>query len=65
MYYKKVDILSANQLEVDDLIGFADEIVRVCKIISLKNGYAITIEDEYGEIDIIEIDDDDLFELYL
>jgi hypothetical protein len=65
MNYIKVDTLSINQLEIDDLIGLSDEVVRVSGIISLKNGYAITIEDEYGETDIIEFDDYAEFDLYI
>ena len=63
--YQKVDTLQINQLEIDDLIGVSDEVVRVVGIISLKDGYAITIEDEYGEVDIVEFDDYAEFDLYL
>lgn len=63
--YQKVDTLQINELEIDDLINVSNEIVRVVGIISLKDGYAITIEDEYGEVDIVEFDDYAEFDLYL
>jgi hypothetical protein len=46
MDYVKVDILTAGQLEVDDLILVGDEVVSIVEIISLRDGYTIeTIND--------------------
>lgn len=65
MDYRIVDTLNADQLEVGDLIGLADEIVEVVNIVSTKEGYALTFKDEFGEKDIIEIDDNEKFDLYI
>lgn len=65
MEYKHVDILNADQLEIGDLIGLNEDIVEIVDIISLKDGYAITFKDEYSEKDIVEISDDDRFNLYI
>lgn len=65
MDYRVVDILNSNQLETDDLIGLGDEVVKIISISGLKNGYALTIENDFGERDIIEVDDDETFELYM
>lgn len=65
MDYRIVDTLNADQLEVGDLIGLADEVVEVVNIISTKEGYALTFKNEFGEQDIIEIDDNETFDLYL
>lgn len=65
MDYRLVDILNADQLEVDDLIGFAEDIVKVISIASTKLGYELEIENEFGERDVVEISDDDKFELFI
>lgn len=65
MDYRVVDILNSNQLETDDLIGLGDEVVKIISISGLKNGYALTVENDFGERDIIEVDDDETFELYM
>jgi hypothetical protein len=65
MDYRLVDVLNVDQLEVDDLIGIDDEVVRVVFIDSLKDGYILTFEDEFGEKDFIEVSDDEQFDLYI
>lgn len=65
MDYRVVDILNANQLEVDDLIGLGDEMVRIIAIHELENGYALTVENDFGERDAIEVNDNEQFELYM
>lgn len=62
--YRVVDILNSDQLEVGDLIGLNDEVVEIISITPLRNGFAITIENEFGEPEIVEISDDDQFNLY-
>lgn len=63
--YRLVDTLNSDQLEVNDLIGLGEEIVRVVEISPIKTGFAITIENEFGEKDIIDIDDDERFDLFV
>jgi len=65
MDYRMVDVLNADQLEVDDLIGFADEVVKIISKEPLSNGFSLVIENEFGEKDLIEILDSDQFELFI
>jgi len=65
MDYRMVDVLNADQLEVSDLIGIADEIVKIISIAPLSDGFSLVIENEFGEKDLIEILDDEQFELFI
>ena len=65
MDYRLVDTLNADQLETNDLIGLGDEVVKIIEISPLRFGYALTYENEYGEKDIVDIGDDEIFELYI
>jgi hypothetical protein len=65
MDYRLADILNADQLESDDLISIGEEIVKIISIVSIKDGFSLEIENEFGEKDIIEISDDEQFELYV
>jgi hypothetical protein len=65
MDYRLVDTLNSDQLEVDDLIGLGDEVVKIISISSLRHGYLLTYENEFGERDILEIGDEEVFELYI
>ena len=65
MDYVRVDILNANQLEVDDPIGLGDEVVKIISIHEEDIGFTAEIENEFGERDVIEIGDDEKFELFI
>ena len=65
MDYVHVDNLSADQLMVDDLVEISGEVVQILEIASLKDGIAITFENEFGEKDILEFDDYAKFKLYV
>ncbi len=65
MDYRLVDVLNADQLEEGDLIGIADEIVKIISIDSLADGFSLGIENEFGEKEIIEVLDDEQFELFI
>ena len=65
MDYIPVDILNASQLEVDDLIGLGDEVVKIISIHEEDIGFTAEIENEFGERDMIEIGDDEKFELFI
>jgi hypothetical protein len=65
MDYRLVDILNADQLEINDLIGLGDEVVKINSIAPIKDGFSLEIENEFGEKDIIEIGDDEQFELFI
>ena len=65
MDYRMVDVLNSNQLEVNDLIGLGDEVVKINSIATIKDGYSLEIENEFGEKDIIEIGDSEQFELFI
>ena len=65
MDYRMVDVLNSDQLEVGDLIGLGSDIVEIISISPLKNGFALTVENEFNEKDIVEISDDEQFELYV
>ncbi|MFM7980869.1 MAG: hypothetical protein ACKPKO_16280 [Candidatus Fonsibacter sp.] len=65
MDYRMVDVLNADQLEIGDLIGLGEDIVTIIEIAPLNNGFAITIENEFGEKDLVDIADEDRFDLYI
>jgi hypothetical protein len=65
MDYRLVDVLNADQLEVDDLIGLSEEIVKIISIAPLHDGFSLGIENEFGEKEIVEISDDEQFELFI
>jgi len=65
MDYRLADILNSDQLEVNDLIGLGDEVVKILFITPTKNGFELEIENEFGEKDTVEIADDEQFELYV
>ena len=65
MDYRMVDVLNSDQLEINDLIGLGDEVVKINSIATIKDGYSLEIENEFGERDIIEIGDSEQFELFI
>jgi hypothetical protein len=65
MDYRVVDILTSDQLEVDDLIGFEGEVLKIVSITSMRHGFLLTVENEFGEKDLLEVLDDEKFDLYI
>jgi hypothetical protein len=65
MDYVKVDILTAGQLEVDDLILVGDDVVSIVEIISLADGYTLEIINDFGEREIIEVGEYEQFDLMM
>ena len=65
MEYVKVDILTSGQLEVDDLIQVGDEVVSIVEIISLADGYTIEIINDFGEREVIEVEEYQQFDLMM
>jgi hypothetical protein len=65
MDYVKVDILTAGQLEVDDLILVGDDVVSIVEIISLADGYTIEIINDFGEREVIEVEEYQQFDLMM
>lgn len=65
MDYRLVDVLNADQLEEGDLIGIGEEVVKIISVASLPEGFSLEIENEFGEKEVIEILDEDQFELYI
>ena len=65
MEYAFVDVLNVDQLMINDLVKIEDDIVQVIGIASLSNGYAISYENDFGEKDIVEVDDYEQFDLYV
>ncbi len=65
MDYVKVDILTAGQLEVDDLILIDNEVVSIVEIISLPDGYTLEIINDFGERETIEVGEYDQFDLMM
>lgn len=65
MDYVKVDILTAGQLEVDDLILVDGEVVSIVEIISLPDGYTIEIINDFGEREVIEVEEYQQFDLMM
>ena len=65
MDYVKVDILTAGQLEVDDLIMVNDEVVSIVEIVSLRDGYTLEIINDFGEREVIEVGEYEQFDLMM
>ncbi len=65
MDYVKVDVLTAGQLEVDDLILVNDEVVSIVEIVSLTDGYTLEIINDFGEREVIEVGEYQQFDLML
>ena len=65
MDYVKVDILTSGQLEVDDLIMVNDEVVSIVEIVSLRDGYTLEIINDFGEREVIEVEEYQQFDLMM
>jgi len=65
MDYRLVDTLNSDQLEINDLIGVGDDVVRIISISPMRYGFVLTVENEFGEKDLLEITDDETFELFV
>ena len=65
MDYVKVDILTAGQLEVDDLILVDNEVVSIVEIISLADGYTIEVINDFGEREVIQVEEYQQFYLMM
>jgi len=63
--FRMVDILNADQLEIGDLIGIGDEVVKVLGIAPLHYGFNLAIENNFGEKDFVDVSEDDKFNLYI
>jgi hypothetical protein len=63
--YVKVDVLTSGQLEIDDNILIADEVVSIVDIVSLRDGYTLEVVNDFGERDIIEVGEYDQFDLMM
>ena len=63
--YVKVDVLTSGQLEIDDNILIADEVVSIVDIVSLPDGYTLEIVNDFGEREIIEVGEYDQFDLMM
>ena len=63
--YVKIDVLTAGQLMVDDFILVDGEVVCVIDIISLPDGYSLEIENDFGEREVVQVDEYDQFDLMM
>jgi hypothetical protein len=63
--YVKVDMLTSGQLEIDDNILIADEVVSIVEIVSLPDGYTLEIVNDFGEREIIGVGEYDQFDLMM
>jgi hypothetical protein len=63
--YVKVDMLTSGQLEIDDNILIADEVVSIVDIVSLPDGYTLEVVNDFGEREIIEVGEYDQFDLMM
>ena len=63
--YVKVDILTSGQLEIDDNILIADEVVSIVDIVSLRDGYTLEIVNDFGEREIIQVGEFEQFDLMM
>jgi hypothetical protein len=65
MDYFQVDVLTAGQLEVDDLIKYDDDVVSIVSIISLPDGYTIEVINDFGERYEIDAEEYEQFALMM
>jgi hypothetical protein len=65
MDYVCVDILTAGQLEVDDLIEIDDDVVSIVEIVSLPDGYTLEVVNDFGEREVIEVAEYEQFRLMM
>ncbi len=65
MDYVKVDVLTAGQLEVDDLILVDNEVVSIVEIISLSDGYTLEVINDFGEREVIQVEEYQQFDLMM
>ncbi len=65
MDYVKVDVLTAGQLMVDDLIIINNEVVSIVTIISLADGYELEIINDFGERETVTVGEYDQFDLMM
>ena len=65
MDYYKVDVLTAGQLMVDDFILVDGEVVSIVDIVSLADGYTLEIVNDFGEREVIQVDEYDQFDLMM
>ena len=65
MDYRLVDVLNSDQLEVGDLIGVGGEVVKIISIESIRYGFVLTYENEFGEKELQEFSDDTIFKLFV
>jgi hypothetical protein len=63
--YVKVDVLTSGQLEIDDNILIADEVVSIVDIVSLPDGYTLEIVNDFGEREIIQVGEFEQFDLMM
>lgn len=65
MDLKHVDVFNVSELMPEDLIEIDDVVCEVVSIEALKDGYAISYLDEYGEPEVVEVSDDARFNFYV
>ena len=65
MDYRLIDVLRADQLEVGDLIGLGDDVVKIISLTTTKDGFVAIVENDFNEKEEIEIGDDEQFELFV
>jgi hypothetical protein len=58
-------MLTSGQLEIDDNILIADEVVSIVDIVSLPDGYTLEVVNDFGERDVIEVGEYDQFDLMM
>ncbi len=63
--YVKVDMLTSGQLEIDDNILIADEVVSIVEIVSLPDGYTLEVVNDFGESETIQVGEYDQFDLMM
>jgi hypothetical protein len=63
----KADLLTADALEIGDLISFDDEVVEVIAIDVDSTGdvYSIQVSNDFGETETVDFDFDEEVDLYV
>ena len=63
----KADALTADALEIGDLISYDDDIVEVTGIECDATGdvYSIEVTNDFGEVEVVDFDFDELVDWYV
>ena len=60
-----IDTINVWSLEEGDMIQIHGEVVTVTNLESVEDGYIVSYSNDFGEPDVISVDDDTHFKLFM